>query len=352
MVILHLVESIEIGGIEKLLKNTVPLLNGYQHIICYFNSDKKYEVDFTGCQVVCLNHNHHCNIIRTVYRLRKLYKTYGVDIVHAHHFWPSIIGRLSKISHIKLITSFHSIMSKDAFEKSIYALYLEKFTASINDKIIFVSHSVREDYFTRIKYKKKSLIIYNYVPIESAFEYDDNKSNLKSPILKILSVGNLKKAKNYDFVLNAFKELGDCSIILDIYGTGDELDNYREFARLNNLNVNFKGLITDIQSVLSNYDYFLQASIYEGYGLALVEAMSFGIKPILSDIPVHRELCGDLAYYFSLTNHESLTGILKQIKSGSFSLKTPSICSIRNRALELSSKEKYLNALKDLYGNV
>ena len=44
-------------------------------------------------------------------------------------------------------------------------------------------------------------------------------------------------------------------------------------------------------------DGFLSASLGEGFGLPILEALASGAKPILSDIPVYREVAGDMAEY-------------------------------------------------------
>jgi len=44
---------------------------------------------------------------------------------------------------------------------------------------------------------------------------------------------------------------------------------------------------------------FVQPSLMEGFDLAVVEAMTAGLPVVISDIPVHREICGQAAVYFN-----------------------------------------------------
>ena len=54
MKILHIVDGIGIGGTEVLLKNTLPLLPNYSHIVCYLDVKNIFERDFKGVNFVSL----------------------------------------------------------------------------------------------------------------------------------------------------------------------------------------------------------------------------------------------------------------------------------------------------------
>jgi len=58
--------------------------------------------------------------------------------------------------------------------------------------------------------------------------------------------------------------------------------------------------------VLATYDAFVFPSMAETFGFPMVEAMRAGVPLVVSDIPVHREICGDAAIYFKLGVAEDL----------------------------------------------
>jgi glycosyltransferase involved in cell wall biosynthesis len=57
-------------------------------------------------------------------------------------------------------------------------------------------------------------------------------------------------------------------------------------------------------------DVFVFPSLCESFGHPLVEAMASGLPIVASDIPVHREICGDAAAYFSVLDAEALAAKL------------------------------------------
>ena len=53
-------------------------------------------------------------------------------------------------------------------------------------------------------------------------------------------------------------------------------------------------------------DVFVFPSLCESFGHPLVEAMAAGVPVVASNIPIHREICGDAAQYFSVRDAEAL----------------------------------------------
>ena len=59
-------------------------------------------------------------------------------------------------------------------------------------------------------------------------------------------------------------------------------------------------------------------SLYEGFGLPLVEAMSYGKPLVLSDIPVFREISNDLAHFFDPNDIDSIANALQEVSEINF----------------------------------
>lgn len=60
----------------------------------------------------------------------------------------------------------------------------------------------------------------------------------------------------------------------------------------------------------------LYPSLVEGFGLPPLEALAKGTLPIVSDIPVHREVMGDAALYVALGNEDSWVAAFDALHAG------------------------------------
>lgn len=69
----------------------------------------------------------------------------------------------------------------------------------------------------------------------------------------------------------------------------------------------------DKKAVIRLADCFCFPSLYEGFGIPILEAFSCGVSCAVSDIPPHREVAGDAALFFAPENSDELSSKLLQI---------------------------------------
>lgn len=348
-VILHITEQLGIGGTEILLKNTLPVLTEYQHVVVYLGGGDGLKKSFSQYPVYCLEHTGKSSIFRSVRRLRKICKQHQVSIVHAHLFWSSIIARLAKPANTRLFTTLHSVLSKDAFEKNKLSLWAERLTCGRQDAVIGVSAYVLRDYLQHTGYKGRTHVVYNFIP--ALFFKENSSSPLNSNRIKLrcIAVGNLKEVKNYPFLLAAFAGLNPGSFELDIVGEGSMRPELEAAIAGKKLPVKLLGSRHDLASLLPGYNVFIQASSYEGFGIAMAEAVAAGLIPVLSDIPVHREVTKENAYYFSLHDTRELTRLLTMISEGKADAIKLQNC--REHIRNICSANNYFKQLRVIYSS-
>jgi glycosyltransferase involved in cell wall biosynthesis len=61
-----------------------------------------------------------------------------------------------------------------------------------------------------------------------------------------------------------------------------------------------------IDSELKQHDVLVSTSLAETFGFPLVESMAAGVPVVATDVPIHREICGDAAMYFQPGDFEDL----------------------------------------------
>ncbi|EDV6577888.1 glycosyltransferase family 4 protein, partial [Salmonella enterica subsp. enterica serovar Guinea] len=123
----------------------------------------------------------------------------------------------------------------------------------------------------------KIKVIYN----PSSYPILDNEKKRNEQI--VLAVGRLTKQKGFDLLLRAWggitKKEG---WRLKIVGGGEELNSLKELAEQLNIHdsVIFESPTSDIVSHYKNADIFCLSSRFEGIGLVLLEAQSFGLPSL------------------------------------------------------------------------
>lgn len=127
-------------------------------------------------------------------------------------------------------------------------------------------------------------VIPSSISIVERHNFNKNKS------IHFCSVGRLVAQKNHLFLVETFEylvhTLGLHSIKLDIIGDGYLKNDLQNRITVSSLNDNIKiiGQLDNVHELLlSKYTHFLFPSIFEGLGIALVEAQVFGLKCIVSD---------------------------------------------------------------------
>lgn len=129
---------------------------------------------------------------------------------------------------------------------------------------------------------------------------DDNIFDKHPNIVKgnyFFTLGSLARHKNHGLIVKLAKQ--NPNNVFVIAGGIDPGIFYKDCAIDNTENVIFTGRITDeeVKALMTNCKAFIFPSLYEGFGIPPMEAMSCGAKVILSDIPVLREIFKESAYY-------------------------------------------------------
>ena len=190
------------------------------------------------------------------------------------------------------------------------------------DYVITVSESVKQEIIEEFSVADRSIIVTPIPPRKEVIEGSrDNEIHNKYGIPTekfLLFVGNLEPRKNVNFIIDAYLNLpddlkGKYSLILGGgTGWGSDATRQRVAELKNTTNIRHIGYIDDedLSTVYSKADIFLFASLYEGFGMPILESIASGTPVISSSIPVFKEILDDSGLYT-----ETPLGMSQQIAS-------------------------------------
>lgn len=207
----------------------------------------------------------------------KMAKKYNINrrIIHSHN---------SKNMDSKLRVVLHYLNKR----------YIQKYATDF-----WACSNEAAEWFFNKKLLTECKVIHNAIDI-SKMKYDETAGNEKRQELGwenkfiIGNIGRLHFQKNQMFVLEVFKEvLYLCSEArLLLIGQGEDEEKLRNKVKELNLEdkVVFTGVQYNISAWLSAMDFFLFPSVFEGLGIAVLEAQANGVSSITSASVVPKEV--------------------------------------------------------------
>jgi glycosyltransferase involved in cell wall biosynthesis len=311
--ILHFIVSLERGGAETMLVQVLKELKEFNNIVVTLSDKNHFKNDLECDKYICLSEPAFRTLPISILKFKSLIKKYKPDLVHSHLVSPNFIARLATPANIPLINTIHTSVSQAIDYKKPFIRFLEKFTYNYRKPIIIsVSNTAMNDYFNLLRIKpNEHYVLHNFVNEKKFYELP-LKEESSSPF-KIISVGSLKKGKNYIYLVEAFKKLKGQAIELHIYGTGQQQHVLQEAINNAGVKIKLKGQAENVNEILPHYDLFIMASLFEGFSLSVLEAMAAKLPLLLSNIPSFREQCEDTAFYFDVNSTDDFCQKLENI---------------------------------------
>lgn len=310
-----------LGGIESYMYNLSLELIKLGHIpVVYCESNKNYEENIRGIKVIYLKGTKNniickpwCSLKATI---RTIFKERDVDLIHYNTWPPSLWSFIPNLFGIKTLMQGHGFEWKhtkyNRFQVKILKI-MEGVTAHTNKHLIMCSEEQ-----TRF-FKEKYHVDATTIPTAVHLPKSDIVEEERCKIIKafgltqkkyFLFLGRLSKEKNIDFLIKAFNLVETDDFKLAIAGSNTREIEFVQY--LKSLKIDDKVLFLGNVSgkdkdVLLDCAYcFCLPSSTEGLSIALLEAISYKLPIIASNIEANKEACGDNAIYVEPENTEAL----------------------------------------------
>lgn len=281
----------------------------------------------------------------------------GVDIIHYHAIGPSFFSIIPYIFNKNIISTVHRL-DWDSEKWGIFSKFFlkigELISVSIPEKTIVVSKELK-DYF-KSHYQKKTIHIPHGISVPEFEEPDiiKRKYNLSRKDY-ILFMGRLSPEKRIDWIIRSFLQLKKNTELLKdiklvIAGGSSATKGYIKKLKIlseNNPDIIYTGYVTGKEKaeLLSSALIFVLPSYLEGFPIVLLEAMSYGLCCLVSDILPHREMINNRVNgaFFDSKDPDDLTSTLESLLSETENIK---ILGVKAKA-QLSQRPTWDKVVKE-----
>lgn len=311
--ILHFIYNLGRGGAETMLVKTISELHEYKNIVVTLQANDEFGNELICDKYICLNLKYIAQFPLAIPKIKKIIKENKVDLVHSHLFWPTIIARCAVPKKIPLITTIHSFIASSVEYKMPLIKWIDQITYKFRKSIIVaVAKGAQDEYFTFLNLKPfRTYVLFTFVDLEKFNKPGEDKEN---GVFKIISVGALRLQKNQAYLIRAMALLKNENIELHIYGGGPLQKELQDLINKTGAKVILKGLVKNVDEVLPLYNAFTMSSTFEGFSLAVLEAMASKVNVVLSDIASFKEQAADTALYFDLHREASFADQINYLR--------------------------------------
>ena len=308
------------SGIETALKAMCPRLAARGHeVTVYCRSYYGVPDEYEGVRLISLPsiNTKHLDTISHVALCTAHSLFQDFDIIHFHALGPTLLAWLPRAMGRKVVATVQGLDWQRAKWAAVARRTLqlaERTSARLPHRTVVVSKVLQSYYETRYG----SSVVYIPNGVEMAVRRPPYLLRQEYGLTGddyILFASRLVPEKGCHYLLEAYSKL-DSSIKLVIAGEGVHTEDYvaslKEMARPG---VIFTGYLSGelLAELFSNAYLYVLPSEMEGLSLSLLEAMSYELCVLSSDIPENREVIQDHGFTFRSGDANSLAQVLDHL---------------------------------------
>lgn len=343
MNIVHIITTIEFGGAEKQLLTLVleQVKEGHKvHVI-----PLKGRLEMLN-SFVDAGANTNPKLIKKspvfqILFLTKIVSAIKPDIVHAHLPRAELLASLIA-KRINLVVTKHNAETFLPKGSKHISKLLANWVSYRTRAVITISHYVK--YFlnqnSELRFPQKTYVV--HYGFRNNTDYIKKPIKLKTQSLKIVCVSRLAKQKNIESLIRSLEICNKDKLIfsLSVFGEGpleNDLKKITTDLGIEN-RVCWMGKTKNIEMKLLDFDLLILPSLYEGFGLVLLEAMQVEIPVLASNNSAIPEVLGsDYDGLFNTSDYAQLAKLIKHSYSKRFRNKL--LSQLQRRAQFFSSQE-------------
>ena len=309
MKIVHLITTICRGGAETqlvtLVREQVKL--GHKVSVYYLKGAPELESDFSAAGAKVIGLLSGKNFLKQIYLFRKTLQGSN-SVIHAHLPKSELLASLAKSDNLFLISRHNS----EAFYPNapkVISRVLSNWVSFRSNGCISISNAVK----SYLIENKELVLSRNHWVVKYGFNSNFSKLNYKpkdwshTPI-SVGTVARLAPQKDLPTLLKGFAVYSaNKEVRLLIVGRGLEESRLKKLAESLAISekVDWVESTKNVYEVMSKLDIFCLTSVYEGFGLVLLEAMQSEIPIVAANNSAIVEVLGEEYPFLFRTSDQS-----------------------------------------------
>lgn len=302
--VVHLIDDLNAcGGAQRILVAALEHKGcSSEHEVIFLNITQSYlhdRVKRLGIKCRCLS------FFRLYQELKKMKERRPV-FIHAHLNRAILFAAI--LPSTASIATIHSVIDRQGVYCNIKAKMLDC-ALSRFDRVVAISYAVYQSFPVSLIGTEKAKVIYNGLANVSLSTGANRKS--KAGIQRIGMVARFRYPKDQLTLIRSLLSLPG-TVVLHLVGDGEireYCENYVASLGLSD-RVVFWGQVDEPSHIIESLQVYIQSSTHEGFGLAPLEAMCYGIPTIGSDVDGLRELIPEPQLRFKAGDHHQLASAI------------------------------------------
>lgn len=312
------------GGVETHCQALYPRLVelGYDVTVIrrtpYINADNKKKL-YKGVQLVDLFAPKTKSLEAMVHSvLGVLYARFkSPDVLHIHAIGPSLVTPLARLLGLKVVVTHHGPdYNRQKWGKAAKTLLKlgERWGVQFANQLIVISNEIKQ-LLAKLYGRTDVVLIHNGVVMPNKSTETSYITTLGlEPQKYLIGVGRFVEEKGFHDLCKAWEAAKLINYQLVLAGDADHETAYSKQLKQHckELGIVLTGFIKgeELNQLYSHAKLFVMPSYHEGLPIALLEAMSYNLDVLVSNIPANLEVQLDNDDYFNIGDIEDLSKAL------------------------------------------
>lgn len=294
--ILFLTRTMKLGGTENVILQLCEIFKPYANkiVVCScggVNVEKLNKMGITHYEISDITAKNPMEMIKILVTVHNVIKKEKITVIHSHHRMAAFYARfVAGKNVIKLANAHNTFYDKKKLTQIAYK----------GTHVIAVGEQVKKNLVEYLGIPEQQVkVIYNAIKSfdDSIIPIEELSKARQSDFLLVGNVGRLSKQKGMEYFIDAVAQV--CIVCprarFFIVGDGEDAESLKRRAsqKVPEGVLTFLGYRSDIQNVMSQMDFLVLSSLWEGFPLTPIEAFSVGKTIIATAVDGTVEIVSD-----------------------------------------------------------